>query len=89
MSVTPTAAEPFSHAAFKTAKRGGEDVAVVGNGPALDDEIGREAALTALTADEERKLIRRVDWRLIPLLCLLYLVKKIDESNVIDPLIYS
>ncbi|KAL4942262.1 hypothetical protein BDV06DRAFT_211994 [Aspergillus oleicola] len=63
---------------FTTAKRTGKNVGaeVVG-----EDEISREAALTALTVDEERDLIRRVDWRLIPLLCMLYLMKKIDENN--------
>ena len=63
--------------AFATAKRTGKDV----DDEAVD-EFSREAALTALTADEERKLIRRVDWRLVPLLCMLYLMKKIDENNV-------
>ena len=68
--------EPTS-TTFATAKRTGKDV-----GDETVDEISREAALTALTADEERKLIRRVDWRLVPLLCMLYLMKKIDENNV-------
>lgn len=63
---------------FTTAKRTGKDV----EHPSSDDEISREAALTALTVDEERRLIRRVDWRLVPLLCMLYLMKKIDENNV-------
>ncbi|CEL00784.1 hypothetical protein ASPCAL00380 [Aspergillus calidoustus] len=74
-------AEPSSHHSFKTAKRVDKQVDVVYNGPTVDDEIAREAALTALTAEEEKKLIRRVDWHLVPLLCLLYLMKKIDESN--------
>jgi hypothetical protein len=80
---TPVAeVEPSSHHNFKTAKRVDKQVDVVYNGPTIDDEVAREAALTALTAEEEKKLIRRVDWRLVPLLCLLYLMKKIDESNV-------
>lgn len=68
---------------LKTAKRSGkafildDDTAATSNG-----ELSREAALTALTVEEERKLLRKVDWRLIPLLCLLYLVKKLDETNV-------
>ncbi|KAL4947486.1 major facilitator superfamily domain-containing protein [Aspergillus filifer] len=68
--------EPKPTPAFAMAKRTGKDV---------DDEtvdnFSREAALTALTAEEERKLIRRMDWRLVPLLCMLYLMKKIDENN--------
>ncbi|KAL4796861.1 major facilitator superfamily domain-containing protein [Aspergillus venezuelensis] len=61
--------------ASATAKRTGKDV-----GDATVDEFSHEAALTALTTDEEQKLIRRVDWRLVPLLCMLYLMK-IDENN--------
>ncbi|KAL4878446.1 major facilitator superfamily domain-containing protein [Aspergillus karnatakaensis] len=74
-------AEPAAHHDFKTAKRVAKDVEVVYNGPTVDDEVAREAALTALTAEEEKKLIRRIDWRLVPLLCLLYFMKKIDETN--------
>ncbi|KAF3806259.1 putative transporter [Colletotrichum gloeosporioides] len=66
-----------SHLKFRTAIRGEE----ISNAFGADEEISRETALTALTAAEERKLIRRVDWRLIPLLSMLYLMKKIDENN--------
>ncbi|KAL4869443.1 hypothetical protein BDV12DRAFT_185144 [Aspergillus spectabilis] len=73
--------EATAHHDFKTAKRVANGVEVVYNGPTVDDEIAREAALTALTADGEKRLIRRIDWRLVPLLCLLYFMKKIDETN--------
>lgn len=66
---------------FKTAKRRGEK-STDNDGLDSADDFDREAALTALTAEEERKLIRRVDWRLVPLLCMLYFMKKIDEMNV-------
>lgn len=69
---------------FKVADRGGKG-ADPQNEDIIDYELDREAALTALTVEEERKLIRRVDWRLVPLLCLLYLMKKIDENNVRTP----
>ena len=36
----------------------------------------------AFNLAEEKRLIRKVDLRLIPLLCILYLMKKLDESNV-------
>ncbi|KAL2847871.1 major facilitator superfamily domain-containing protein [Aspergillus pseudoustus] len=75
------AAEDSAQHNFKTGKRVDKQVGVVYNGPMVDDEVAREAALTALTAEEEKKLIRRIDWRLVPLLCLLYLMKKIDETN--------
>lgn len=67
---------------FMTAKRSGKSAARDNIPSTNESEISREEALTALTADEERKLLRKVDWRLIPLLCMLYLVKKLDESNV-------
>ncbi|KAE9576805.1 hypothetical protein CGMCC3_g7172 [Colletotrichum fructicola] len=68
---------PSFHLKFRTAIRGEE----VSNALGADEEISRETALTALTAAEERKLIRKVDWRLLPLLSMLYLMKKIDENN--------
>lgn len=67
---------------FKTATPGEKRADTPGVEPHVEEEISREAALTALTAAEERKLIRRIDWRLIPLLSMLYLVKKIDENKV-------
>jgi hypothetical protein len=67
---------------LKTAQRSGK-AAITHDGTGLfEDELTREAALTALTAEEEKRLLRKVDWRLIPLLCTLYLVKKLDENNV-------
>lgn len=66
---------------FKTAKRRGVQDETAEDGASSED-IDRETALTALTADEEKRLIRRVDWRLVPLLCTLYFMKKIDEMNV-------
>ena len=67
---------------FKTAKRAGKDCISPESAPTPNDGLSREAALTALTVEEERKLLRKVDWRLIPLMCMLYLVKKLDETNV-------
>jgi hypothetical protein len=72
-----------SVADLKTAKRAGKEVfASNDDSTASDVELSREDVLTALSVEEERKLLRKVDWRLIPLLCLLYLVKKLDENNV-------
>jgi hypothetical protein len=67
---------------LKTAKRSGVAFIADDSTTIADGELSREAALTALTTEEEKKLLRKVDWRLIPLLCMLYLVKKLDESNV-------
>lgn len=72
-----------SVADLKTAKRAGKEIfASNDDSTASDLELSREDVLTALTVEQERKLLRKVDWRLIPLLCLLYLVKKLDENNV-------
>lgn len=42
----------------------------------------RMRARTALTAEEERKLIRRIDWHLMPLCSLIFLFKNLDVDNV-------
>ena len=40
------------------------------------------AARVTLNADEERRLLRRIDWHLLPLLAVMYMVKTIDAANV-------
>ncbi|KAF2635945.1 MFS general substrate transporter [Massarina eburnea CBS 473.64] len=45
-----------------------------------DDE--RMRARTLLTAEEEKKLMRRVDWRLMTLCSVMFLLKNIDADNV-------
>ena len=32
--------------------------------------------------DAEKRLVRKLDWRLIPWLCLLYLVSFLDRTNI-------
>ncbi|KAI8623007.1 pantothenate transporter [Xylariaceae sp. FL1651] len=39
-------------------------------------------ARTALTAQEEKRLIRRIDWHLMPLCSLMFLFKNLDYTNV-------
>ncbi|UPL03157.1 hypothetical protein LCI18_014091 [Fusarium solani-melongenae] len=67
---------------FQTARRSGKVLSPDENVDITEESLSREEALTALTADEEMKLLRKIDWRLIPFLCMLYMVKKLDESNV-------
>ncbi|KAK3323338.1 major facilitator superfamily domain-containing protein [Cercophora scortea] len=47
---------------------------------------GFDAALmgarTTLSSAEEKKLLRRMDWHLIPLLAVMYMVKTVDFTNV-------
>ncbi|RAH67308.1 pantothenate transporter [Aspergillus aculeatinus CBS 121060] len=59
------------------------DTTIPDNGeaiPGYDAELMRERA--ALSADEEKKLLRRVDWHLIPLLAVIYMLKSVDFTNV-------
>ncbi len=39
-------------------------------------------ARASLSTEEEKKLLRRVDWHIIPLCAIMYMVKSIDASNV-------
>lgn len=39
------------------------------------------SARTLLSYEEERKLLRRVDWHLMPLCALIFMVKNIDANN--------
>jgi hypothetical protein len=51
-----------------------------------DSIVGYEAeqmrARALLTYDEEKKLLRRIDWHLMPLLAIAFLLKNIDSANV-------
>ncbi|KAB8207859.1 major facilitator superfamily domain-containing protein [Aspergillus parasiticus] len=51
-----------------------------GNIAGFDAEWMR--ARTSLTADEEKKLLRRVDWHIMPLCAIMFLLKNIDSENV-------
>ncbi|KAJ2980283.1 hypothetical protein NUW58_g6984 [Xylaria curta] len=45
-------------------------------------DVERMRARTALTADEEKRLIRRIDWHLMPLCSIIFLFKNLDADNV-------
>lgn len=51
-----------------------------GDIPGYDAELMQARA--TLSSDEEKKLLRKIDWRLLPLLALMYMLKSIDASNV-------
>lgn len=36
----------------------------------------------SLSSADEKKLLRRIDWRLLPLLAAMYVIKTIDAQNV-------
>lgn len=42
----------------------------------------RMRARTALTAEEEKKLLRRIDWHLMPLCSIIFMFKNLDSDNV-------
>ncbi|KAI4597141.1 hypothetical protein KJ359_004652 [Pestalotiopsis sp. 9143b] len=46
-----------------------------------DAEESRRRALAALTPEEERSLLRRIDWHLMPLCSLIFMFKNLDVSN--------
>jgi hypothetical protein len=46
------------------------------------------AGRTLLTAEEEKRLLRRVDWHLMPLCSLIFLFKNLDSDNVGADLLY-
>lgn len=48
--------------------------------PGYDANLMRARA--SLSSAEERKLLRRIDWHLIPLLAIMYMVKSVDFTNV-------
>ncbi|KAF1960386.1 putative pantothenate transporter [Byssothecium circinans] len=43
---------------------------------------GRMRARTLLTAEEEKRLMRRIDWRLMTLCSIMFLLKNIDADNL-------
>ena len=45
-------------------------------------EADRMKARTLLTADEEKKLLRKIDWHIMPLCSLMFLFKNMDSDNI-------
>lgn len=48
--------------------------------PGYDATLMRARA--TLSSAEEKKLLRRIDWHLIPLLAVMYMLKSVDFTNV-------
>lgn len=46
------------------------------------EEATRRHALAALTPAEEKNLLRRIDWHLMPLCSLIFMFKNLDVDNV-------
>lgn len=60
----------------------GEVIDVKDDQTILGFDAERMQARAALTAEEEKKLIRRIDWHLMPLCSLIFLFKNLDVDNV-------
>ncbi len=81
--ITPTSESSASHE-LHFAKRGeapaeastGQEDRIDGYDPEL------MSARTLLTAEEEKKLLRRIDWRLMSLCSLIFMFKNLDSNNV-------
>nr|RBQ89703.1 hypothetical protein FVER53263_13684 [Fusarium verticillioides] len=67
------------------------NTAIRGESVPLEDDISDNivgydgrlmGARTKLSSQQEKKLLRRIDWHLIPLLSVMYMVKSIDASNI-------
>lgn len=58
----------------------------IGDADSKDEIVGYDHELmkarTLLSHQEEKKLLRRVDWHLMPLCALIFMVKNIDANNV-------
>ncbi|KAE9367761.1 pantothenate transporter [Stipitochalara longipes BDJ] len=83
--VKATALEPpqLDNAHLHFVKRGQE---ISDDAFSTDSIIGYEAeqmrARSLLTYEEEKKLLRRIDWHIMPLCAIAFLLKNIDSTNV-------
>ena len=84
--VAPTVeSESSDQPDFHYIKRG-EAIGDVVNTEAIEGfDVSLMAARTLLTVEEEKKLLRRIDWHLMPLCSLMFLFKNMDSENVRDP----
>lgn len=62
----------------RNTKHSGDD----SSGELVTVEKGYTDVLVELPKEEERRILRKVDYRLVPLLALLYLVAFVDRSNI-------
>ncbi|KAI0521387.1 major facilitator superfamily domain-containing protein [Xylaria bambusicola] len=65
---------------FRAAR--GEAIDATGDQEIRGFDANRMRARTYLTAAEEKKLIRRIDWHLMPLCSIMFLFKNLDVDNV-------
>lgn len=68
------------HATGVTLARRGEEMSSVSDVDGFDAARMRDRTL--LTAEEEKALMRRVDWRMMTMCSMLFLLKNIDSDNI-------
>jgi len=52
-------------------------------------EAERMRARTLLSAEQEKKLLRRIDWHIMPLCALMFLMKNLDANNVCPRIMFE
>lgn len=62
----------------QTAQSGAEDYTT----DVVDAEAARRLALSRFTPAQEKKLMRRIDWHLMPLCSIIFMFKQLDVQNV-------
>ena len=67
---------------FHYARRGSVAEPAPGDSSIEGYDAERMAARTLLSADEEKKLLRKIDWHLMTLCSVMFLLKNIDADNV-------
>lgn len=67
---------------FHYARRGSLTEAAASDSSIEGYDAERMAARTLLSADEEKKLLRKIDWHLMTLCSIMFLLKNIDADNV-------
>lgn len=67
---------------FHYARRGSITEAAASDSSIEGYEAERMAARTLLSAAEEKRLLRKIDWHLMTLCSIMFLLKNIDADNV-------
>jgi hypothetical protein len=66
-----------------------KEVAASGELITLDNGVSVDEAITELPPKEQRRILRKVDIRVVPLLTFLYLIAYIDRNNSMPAFSYS
>lgn len=77
-----TQAASDAESSFHYARRGSVVTQETANESIEGYDAERMRARTLLTAEEEKKLLRKVDWHLMTLCSIMFLLKNIDADNV-------